>query len=166
MGSELTMATRCPVPRPATKSRVGRFAVVVGSLVLFAVSAPAQTTQAAPYKVIVNASNPVSWVKKSELAAMFLKKADSWPTGALVVPVDQTERAAVRQSFSRDVIGKPPAAVKSYWNQLVFSGRTVPPPEKLTDEEVILFVKSTPSAVGYISATTKTKGVKVLTVRS
>jgi ABC-type phosphate transport system substrate-binding protein len=145
---------------------VGRLAALVGSLALFAVAARAQTYQPAPYKIIVNVSNPVTWVKKSELAAMFLKKADSWATGALVVPVDQPERAAVRQSFSRDVIGKPPAAVKSYWNQLVFSGRSVPPPEKLTDDEVIRFVQSTPSAVGYVSATTKTKGVKVLAVRS
>ena len=160
------MATRNPTSRSTAASRVGRLAVVVGSLALFAVSARAQSAQPAPYKVIINASNPVTWVKKSELAAMFLKKADSWATGALVVPVDQPERAAVRQSFSRDVIGKPPAAVKSYWNQLVFSGRSVPPPEKLTDAEVILFVKSTPSAVGYVSATTKTKGVKVLLVRS
>jgi len=151
------MATGYVTPRPTTASRVGRWAALIGSLALFAVSAPAQSTQPAPYKVIVN---------KSELAAMFLKKADSWPTGALVVPVDQAERAPVRQSFSRDVIGKPPAAVKSYWNQLVYSGRSVPPPEKLTDEEVILFVKNVPSAVGYVSATTKTKGVKVLVVRS
>ena len=160
------MATRCPVRRPATNSRVGRFAIVVGSLVLFAVSAPAQTTQPTRYKVIINARNPVTSISKSELAAMFLKKADSWSTGALVVPVDQAERAPVRQSFSRDVIGKPPAAVKSYWNQLVFSGRNVPPPEKLSDAEVILFVKSTPSAVGYVSATAQTKGVKVLMVGS
>jgi hypothetical protein len=160
------MATGYVTPRPTTVSRVGRWAALIGSLALFAVSAPAQSTQPAPYKVIVNNSNPVTWVKKSELAAMFLKKADSWPTGALVVPVDQAERAPVRQSFSRDVIGKPPAAVKSYWNQLVYSGRSVPPPEKLTDEEVILFVKNVPSAVGYVSATTKTKGVKVLVVRS
>ena len=153
-------------PRPTVASRVGRWTALIGSLALFAGYAQAQTVQLAPYKVIVNASNPVTWVKKSELAAMFLKKADSWPTGALVVPVDQPERAAVRQSFSRDVIGKPPAAVKSYWNQLVFSGRSVPPPEKLTDEEVIHFVKNTPSAVGYVSASTKTKGVKVLAVRS
>jgi len=160
------MAVRCPAPQPTTASRLGRLAVVVCSLVLSAVSAPAQVPEPAPYKVIVNASNPVTWVKKSELAAMFLKKSDSWPTGALVVPVDQPERAAVRQSFSRDVIGKPPAAVKSYWNQLVFSGRSVPPPEKLTDDEVIRFVQNTPSAVGYVSATKKTKGVKVLMVRS
>lgn len=166
MGSGSTTAALRPERQPTTASRLGRLAMVVGSLVLSAVSAPAQTTQPAEYKVIVNASNPVTWVKKSELAAMFLKKSDSWPTGALVVPVDQAERAPVRQSFSRDVIGKPPAAVKSYWNQLVFSGRSVPPPEKLTDEEVIRFVKSTPSAVGYVSATTKTKGVKVLSVRS
>jgi ABC-type phosphate transport system substrate-binding protein len=160
------MATRYAPPQPTVASRIGRWAALIGSLALFAGSAHAQATQLAPYKVIVNASNPVTWVKKSELAAMFLKKADSWPTGALVVPVDQPERAAVRQSFSRDVIGKPPAAVKSYWNQLVFSGRSVPPPEKLTDDEVINFVKNTPSAVGYISATTKSKGVKVLVVRS
>ena len=160
------MGMRHPAPRPATISRVGRFAVVVGSLVLYAVSAPAQTTQPTRYKVIVNANNPVTSISKSELAAMFLKKADSWATGALVVPVDQTERAPVRQSFSRDVIGKPPAAVKSYWNQLVFSGRSVPPPEKLSDAEVILFVKTTPSAVGYVSAAAQTKGVKVLMVGS
>jgi ABC-type phosphate transport system substrate-binding protein len=160
------MAAQYLSPRPTVGNRVCRRAVLVGSLALFAVSAGAQTTQPAPYKVIVNTSNPVTWVKKSELAAMFLKKADSWPTGALVVPVDQPERAAVRQSFSRDIIGKPPAAVKSYWNQLVYSGRSVPPPEKLTDDEVINFVKNTPSAVGYISATTKSKGVKVLVVRS
>ena len=158
------MATGYVTPRATTASRVGWWAALIGSLALFVGSAQAQAPQA--YKVIVNASNPVTWVKKSELAAMFLKKADSWPTGALVVPVDQAERAAVRQSFSRDVIGKPPAAVKSYWNQLVYSGRSVPPPEKLTDEEVIFFVKNTPSAVGYVSATTKTKGVKVLVVRS
>lgn len=160
------MTAHCLAPRPTIASRMGRLATLVGSLALLAVSAPAQTTPPARYKVIVNSSNPVTSVSKLELAAMFLKKSDSWATGALVVPVDQPERAPVRQSFSREVIGKPPAAVKSYWNQLVFSGRSVPPPEKLSDAEVIVFVKSTPSAVGYVSAATPTKGVKVLVVGS
>lgn len=160
------MATRNLPPQPTAVGRAGRRAILLAGLALFAVSASAQTTQAARYKVIVNASNPVTSLSKSELAAMFLKKADSWPTGALVVPVDQPERAAVRQSFSREVIGKPAAAVKSYWNQLVFSGRSAPPLERLTDAEVIQFVKMTPSAVGYVSATAPTKGVKVLMVGS
>jgi ABC-type phosphate transport system substrate-binding protein len=160
------MSIRCLLPRTTPAVRAAKLSLIVTCLVLSAQVVSAQTTQTMRYKVIVNASNPVSTISKAQLAKMFLKKSDSWSTGALVVPVDQPERAAVRQSFSRDVLGKPPAAVKSYWNQLVFSGRSVPPQEKLSDADVINFVKSTPSAVGYVSESAKTKGVKVLTVGS
>jgi ABC-type phosphate transport system substrate-binding protein len=148
---------------------VARLVFVISSLAIFALRANAQAAQSAPaarYKVIVNAKNPVKAISKAQLAAMFLKKQDAWETGALVIPVDQPERAAVRQTFSREVIGKPPAAVKSYWNQLVFSGRNVPPAERISDADVVNFVRNTPSAVGYVSATAQTKGVKVLMVGS
>jgi ABC-type phosphate transport system substrate-binding protein len=158
------MVTSAQLPHARGAIRAALRTLLFGALMLPAIPVAAQATQLVRYKVIVNVSNPVSTISRAELAAMFLKKADSWATGALVVPVDQPERALVRQSFSRDVIGKPPAAVKSYWNQLVFSGRNVPPAEKMSDTEVINFVKGTPSAVGYVSATAKTKGVKVLTV--
>jgi ABC-type phosphate transport system substrate-binding protein len=144
-----------------------RLAILVGALALSTSSLEAQAAPATiRYKVIVHPSNQVKSLSRKQLAAMFLKKQDSWESGALVIPVDQPERAAVRQTFSREVLGKPPAAVKSYWNQLVFSGRNVPPAERTTDDDVVNFVKNTPSAVGYVSATTKTKGVRVVMVGS
>lgn len=147
----------------ATAGRI-RVGILLAGVALSAVPLAAQSAPEVRYKVIVNASNPVKSLTRSQLAAMFLKKVDAWETGALVIPIDQPERAPVRQSFSREVLGRPPAAVKSYWNQLVFSGRSVPPPEKLSDADVISFVRSTPSAVGYVSADAQTKGVKVLAV--
>lgn len=158
--------TRHTSPRATTAGRAARLALLLSSIALAAAPAAAQSKTPLRYKVIVNASNPVKSLSRAQLAAIFLKKSDSWETGALVIPIDQPERAPVRQSFSRDVIGKPPAAVKSYWNQLIFSGRSVPPAERLTDADVINFVRSTPSAVGYVSATTPTKGVKVVLVGS
>ena len=150
----------------AVARRLVRLALAASGLALVSAPAAAQSAQPTRYKVIVNASNPVKSLSRTQLAAMFLKKVEAWETGALVVPIDQPERAPVRREFSVDVIGKPPSAVKSYWNQLIFSGRSIPPAERLSDADVINFVKSTPSAVGYVSASAPTKGVKVLTVGS
>jgi hypothetical protein len=155
-------------PHATIVRRTVGLALLLAGLALSATALAGQSA-AAPatrFKVIVHPSNQVKSLSRAQLAAMFLKKTDSWETGALVIPVDQPERAAVRQTFSREVLGKPPAAVKSYWNQLVFSGRNVPPAERMSDADVVNFVKSTPSAVGYVSATTKTKGVRVIMVGS
>ena len=69
----------------------------------------------------------------------------------------------MRQSFSQAVLGKAPAAVRSYFQQLLFSGRGVPPVEKGSDADVLAFVRANPGGVGYVSAATPTgDGVKVL----
>jgi hypothetical protein len=43
------------------------------------------------------------------------------------------------------------SAVESYWQQAIFSGRSVPPLEKASDAEVLAFVRANPGAVGYVS---------------
>ena len=60
--------------------------------------------------------------------------------------------------------GKKTTAVRSYWLQVIFSGRGVPPPEKPSDKDVIAYVKAHPGAIGYVAATTATDDVKVLKV--
>ena len=132
---------------------------VAASLMPFA--ARAQT----PYKIIANGSIGLGALSKKAVSDAFMKKTAKWDNGTAVVPVDQVESAAVRDSFSRTVHGKPAAAVKSYWNQQVFSGRDVPPVEKKSDAEVLAFVRSTPGAIGYVSAETETPGVKVVSVQ-
>lgn len=122
-------------------------------------------TQAQTFKVIVNSNNAVTTLSKKEASNYFLKKKSKWASGGKVVPVDQKGNSAVRKSFSQDVHGKPSGAIKSYWQQALFSGQGVPPAEKPSDAEVIAFVKANPGAIGYVSSGANTSGVKVVTIQ-
>ena len=116
------------------------------------------------YVVVVNAANPTSSISKSEAADLFLKKKAKWSDGKTVAAVDQSKSAPVRDAFSKAVHGKPAAAVASYWQQQIFSGKEVPPAEKGSDDEVIAFVKSNPGAIGYVSAGASLGGVKKVAI--
>ena len=123
--------------------------------------------QATEFVVVVNAANPVSSLSREDASKLFLKKTMKWSTGAEVVPVDLPEGSAVRDAFTKGVLKKSVGAVKSYWQQQIFSGRGVPPTEKTSDAEVVSFVRSNPHAIGYVSAATAVgSAVKVVTVRS
>jgi ABC-type phosphate transport system substrate-binding protein len=121
-------------------------------------------TKAQSYKVIVNSSNTVTSLSKSDVADMFMKKSAKWSNGEKIVPVDQKSNSSVRNSFSTEVVGKSVGAIKSYWQQYVFAGKGTPPVEKNSDQDIIEFVKSNPGAIGYVSSSANTDGVKVLTI--
>lgn len=111
-----------------------------------------RTAPDTPYKVVVNKSNPVTTLTKSELSRLFLKKTIVWQGGGEVQPVDLGEDSDARQAFSKQVLGKDISAVKGYWQQLIFTGRGVPPIEKQSEAEVLAFVSANRNAIGYVSA--------------
>ena len=115
------------------------------------------------YKVVVNRANPLTSLGRREVSALFLRRSTRWDDGTPVLPVDGPA-SPTRENFSKEVHGKKAAAVRSYWLQIIFSGRGVPPPEKSSDKEVIAYVKERPGAIGYVSAISVTDGVKVLEV--
>jgi ABC-type phosphate transport system substrate-binding protein len=116
------------------------------------------------YKVVTHPDNPSVSLTRQELSAIFLGRKTTWPNGTKAVPIDQVESSAVREAFSRAVHGRKPSAVKSYWLQVLFSGRGVPPVEKASDDQVLEGVRSRPGAIGYVSAAVRVDGVKVLQV--
>jgi ABC-type phosphate transport system substrate-binding protein len=130
----------------------------------------AQTAQspaaaAAAFRVIVNASSPVSTMPKADVSRLFMKRVVAWKHGGKVVPLDLGEASAARKAFSRAVLGKDVAAVKGYWQQLIFTGRGVPPVEKSSEAEVVAYVAANPAAIGYVSAATALGArVKVLQI--
>lgn len=127
----------------------------------------ALATQQANYVVIVNESNGVSAMSAADLSKLFFKKTNRWSNGLEVVPVDLPEGAAAREAFTAAVHGKSLGSVRAFWQQQIFSGRSVPPVEKATDEQVVAFVRATPGAVGYVTAGTALgTGVKRLQVVS
>ena len=127
---------------------------------LVASSVCAQTKS---YKVIVNPSNPLTSISYENVSRIFLKKTTTFPNGRSAAPVDLPGNSSIRQHFSEDVHGKPASAVEAYWQQLIFSGRDIPPAQK-NEKGVLDFVRSNEDAIGYVSATTDTPGVKVVLV--
>ena len=143
-----------------------RLAFVTALAVAFAGAAPRNAqAQGEAFVVVVNASNPTTAIGRNDLAKFFTKKSRSWPSGGTVLPVDQTLTSPVRDAFTQKVHGKSARAMGSFWQQQIFSGRDVPPPERKNDDEVLAFVRSNPGAVGYVAAGTKLgTGVKTVTV--
>jgi ABC-type phosphate transport system substrate-binding protein len=116
----------------------------------------------AAFKVVVNEGNITSTVNRHDLSAIFLKKKFKWADGATIEPIDQPSGSDIRENFSTLIHHRNSQAVTTFWRQQIFSGRNVPPPVKKSDAEVIQFVKANPRAIGYVSMSALTAGVKVL----
>jgi ABC-type phosphate transport system substrate-binding protein len=116
------------------------------------------------FKVIVHPSNASKTLSRDQVSRLFLKKQTSWSGGGNVAPADLAESSPVRAAFSKAVHHKSVAEVKSYWQQQIFSGRAVPPPEKANDAAVVKFVESTPGSIGYVAADAPTGAAQVVSV--
>ncbi len=125
---------------------------------LFAVCATAVAEEnQTSFKVVVHSSNPITTLSKAQVSKLFMKKVTKWEDGKKVLPVDQTEIRDVREDFSMKIYGKRVSAIKSFWQQMIFSGRAVPPPEKTSDIEVMKFVATNINAIGYVSVDVEIK---------
>jgi ABC-type phosphate transport system substrate-binding protein len=118
-----------------------------------------------PFRVIVHPNNPARSATRAFLADAFLKKVTRWEGDEIIRPVDLHQDSDVRRHFTENVLKRSVAAVRSYWQQRIFSGRDVPPPEVDADEGVIAHVLRYPGAVGYIAGGTKLNGVRELALK-
>ena len=119
--------------------------------------------QSGDYKVIVNPANPETSISKSSLSRIFLKKSTTFLDGHGASPVDLPLNSPVRISFSKNVLGKAPSEVDGFWQQQIFSGKDIPPPQK-SESAAIDYVRSNGKGIAYVSADADTHGLKVLTV--
>jgi ABC-type phosphate transport system substrate-binding protein len=119
----------------------------------------------AGFQMIVHPSNPATTVDRRFVGDAFLKKVTRWPHDEVIRPADLDPDSPIRRRFSEQVLRRSVASVKTYWQQLVYSGRDVPPPELDNDWQVVRYVLKHPGALGYISPGASLEGTKVLTVR-
>lgn len=137
----------------------------VGCLVWVLTPSNAVPAQSAPtFVLVVHRGNPTASLGRADVSRMFLKEIARWPNGQPVEPVDQTVASPVRAAFSQAVHRRSPQSVASYWRQLVFSGRGLPPPEQRGDADVVRFVASHVGGIGYVSPSTALTNVKALQV--
>jgi ABC-type phosphate transport system substrate-binding protein len=127
----------------------------------------AQTNSGAvpAYRVITYPKNATGNIDRAFVADAFLKKTTRWRDGEVIRPVDLPSDSLTRRRFSEEVLSRSVAAVRSYWQQLIFSGRDLPPPELESEAAVVQYVLTHPGAVGYVSGATDTGTTKVLNVK-
>ncbi|HTE45606.1 MAG TPA: hypothetical protein VK636_10210 [Gemmatimonadaceae bacterium] len=139
-----------------------QFALVLVAGVALTIGGARRAMAQDAFVLVVNQANPITSLKGKDASQFFLRKRTKWPGGQAVQPVDQTESSPVRRKFSDAVHGMDVPSVKSYWQELVFSGRGEPPPERASDADVIAFVRANPNAIGYVARTANTSDVKTI----
>lgn len=123
---------------------------------------PPQISQPA-FVAVVHESSPLAEISEERLSKLFLKKVRRWESGEPVLAVDQEAGTHVRDAFTSIVHRRSVQAVVAYWQQQIFSGNEVPPPVRHGDDAVLAFVRSNPTAIGYVSARVQLpSGVKAL----
>jgi ABC-type phosphate transport system substrate-binding protein len=155
--------------RQRARLRAVLFGVAVLSAVWLACFADS-LARAAPrsgqdFLVIVHPANPAGELSTEFVAEVFLKKTTRWGNGESMRPVDLAPNATARRRFSESVLKRSVAAVRSYWQQRIFTGRDVPPPELDSDDAVVRYVTRYVGAIGYVAPSAKLGDAKVLAVR-
>lgn len=120
------------------------------------------------FVIITNAKNNVTEVDRKFLSDAFLKKVSRWSNGEAIRPVDRRADSLLRRKFSQAIVNRSVAEVKSYWQQKIFAGYDLPPPELNVDQDIINYVMKNPGAVGYISEdipVDQLGDIKVLTIK-
>ena len=114
--------------------------------------------------VIANPKVKSTDVSKSDLRDVFTGTASCFKDGSNVTPV-LLKSGAVNDEFLAAYVGKPDAAFKASWSNLVFSGQASMPKTVDSDAAMVTYVAETPGAVGYIGKSAPHDGVKVLAVK-
>jgi ABC-type phosphate transport system substrate-binding protein len=155
----------------APKHQGSRSALLcLATALCFGFSAPSPAASsgvqsATVFRVIVHPSNPTAAVSREFVADAFFKRTMRWQNGSAIRPVDLRPDSPVRNGFSDAVLQRSVAAVRSFWQQRIFSGRDLPPPELSSDQAVVDYVVKSPGAIGYVSTSANLGDAKSLVVR-
>ena len=114
-------------------------------------------------KVIANSNVKTDSISERELKRVFLEENNSLKDGTHVEPVLEKD-GVVHEAFLREYIGKTNEDLQTYYRALAFTGRGSIPKNLGSDAEVVAYVARTRGAIGYVSATASTGGVKTLVV--
>lgn len=124
---------------------------IVGLALLYAaITGAAARAPDVRVEVVVNVANPTTSLKRAQLSEIFLRRSSTWSTGGEILPVNQIDRSTAYVAFARDVLQQSESALRRYWQERIFSGNESPPPERVTDGEVLVYVRSNVGAIGYV----------------
>jgi len=112
--------------------------------------------------VVVDAKSGVERLTLDEVINIFLGRHRKLPTGVAALPIDQPIAGGLRAEFYRKLADKDLAEINAYWARLYFSGKTRPPLQANSANEVFAHVVGNPGGVGYLERSQVDARVKVV----
>ena len=143
-----------------TAVRWMRLGVVVTTLLICGDAHP-QPSDADAIAVVVGRDSFIAGMDRDTLRELFLRRQRLWPNGTAAVPVNLPADHALRDRFSRLVLGRSVRDLVAYWNARYFEG--VRPPIVLpSGSAVCAYVRVEPGAIGYLPMAEVDDGCRVL----
>jgi ABC-type phosphate transport system substrate-binding protein len=135
---------------------------LIASLAACSVAGLPPASASSPGFAIIVADDVSTHALSRESAAfIFERKQLYWQRGARIQPINLPAAHALRRLFSLCVLGQEPEAMENYWREMYFHG-VVPPFVLESEQAVVLFVSTTPGAIGYVSSCPPGLNVRVV----
>ncbi|NEX23263.1 hypothetical protein G3480_23690 [Thiorhodococcus mannitoliphagus] len=112
--------------------------------------------------VVVNASNPVEQLSRSEVVDIYMGRRATFPDGRTALPIDLPSDSPLREAYYRSLVDKTIPQINSYWARLLFTGRATPPRALSDLDSVLETVAENRDAIGYADSDHLPPGVKVV----
>jgi len=130
--------------------------ILILSLFVFSVSAQE------PLAVVVHKNNPVEKLSRSELIDLFMGKYVAFPNDVKAIPVELNGDHEVKVDFYQSLVGMTLSRVNAYWSRLHFTGRKRAAVFKLSENDIIDFIRANEQAIGYMPQSKITGDLKVV----
>ena len=120
------------------------------------------TSTQAELAVIVAPSTDINTISIEQLERLYLNRANRFPNGVRLLPVDQKPGSPQQLEFAQKALGKSATELSEYWSRRMFSGKGHPPRQYKDDAEVVQQVAESEGLIGYVDAASVDDSVKVI----
>lgn len=123
--------------------------IVLAVACLLAGAARAEPDDPPAIAVVVGTRSKLDSITPDTLRELYLRRRRVWADGSRADPVNLPADSPVRERFSKQVLGRAPQDLASYWDRRYFDG--IRPPLVLrTGEAVCAYVGVEANAIGYL----------------
>ena len=120
-------------------------------------------------EAVVIISHPAIETKQlstSQLRRIYTMRQTTWAAGQAIVVYTLPSSHPDHQAFTKQELKIFPYQLDKMWIKLTFSGLAKPPIKVDTMEELIIAVKSTPGAIGYVNQNASLDGLNVIAMEA
>ena len=114
--------------------------------------------------VITNVSADTVSITTTQLRRIYSMRQVRWANGVPITIFVLSSKNVIHQQFCKETLRLFPYQLERIWNKLTFSGMGIAPTVVSSEKELIMAVRSTTGAIGYIENIDEVSDVNLLKI--